>query len=210
MDYWKNLTIRKKLTCSFIGLTVLLGLVSAFATGIMLRRAQSKAMLVKADSLANLLGEAVAPTILTDERDLSGTTERALNFIKSDKDVSLAGVVVVQNRKQVVEFQKKFTDDPKVDGFFMAGPLAATGASRYQRGGYQVLASPIKVKGAEAGKDYYLMLVMNQDSIDRELRFSYAADAPPGPGHGGARVRGRLPAQQRHRQAPGRHQAGHA
>ena len=173
MDYWKNLTIRKKLTYSFIAVTVMLGLVSAVATGIMLRRAQSKAMLVKANSLANLLGEAVAPNILSDERYLSGTTERALNFIKTDKDVSLAGVVVVQNKKQLVEFQKKFSEDAKVDGYFMAGPLAANGETQYARSGYLVLANPITVTGAEAGKQYYLMLVMNQDSISRELRFSY-------------------------------------
>ncbi|MDR3670208.1 MAG: hypothetical protein P4L36_05155, partial [Holophaga sp.] len=91
MGFWKNLTIRKKLTYSFLALTVLLGLASVLATGAMLHRAQVNAMQTKGYSLAKLLSEAVAPNLLKDEHELSGVTEQALNFVKGDADVSLAG-----------------------------------------------------------------------------------------------------------------------
>ena len=85
--------------------------------------------------------------------------------------MSLAGVAVLQNGRQVVEFQKKFNEDPKLEAYSMAVPLAA-GQTRYTRVGYQVLATPLAVTGGEPGKRYYLMLVMNTASIDRELRLS--------------------------------------
>ena len=173
MSFWKTLTIRKKLTWSFLALTILLGLAAVAATGLMLSRAQTKAMMVKGNSLSNLLGQAVTTNLISDERYLSGATERSLNFVKGDDDVSLAGVVVVTGQKAVVEFQKKFSEDPKLDGYFMAGPLATTGQTSYKRGGYMILANPITLTGADPGKKYYLMLIMNTKSIDRELRFSY-------------------------------------
>jgi methyl-accepting chemotaxis protein len=173
MAFFKNLTIRKKLTYAFLALTVFLGLAAVLATGVMLRRAQSSAMQVKGNSLSNLLGAAVAPNLISDERYLSGATERTLNFIKGDADVSLAGVVVVQNQKQVVEFQKKFSDEPKLDAYFMAGPLAATGQTQYRKGGYLIMANPITLAAADPAKKYFLMLVMNTASIDRELLISY-------------------------------------
>jgi methyl-accepting chemotaxis protein len=174
MGFWKSLTIRKKLTYSFLALTVLLGLTAVLATGTMLRRAQVNAMRTKGTSLAKLLGEAVAPNLLTDEHELNGGTERSLGFVKDDKDVSLAGVVVVTGHKQVVEFQKKFSDDAKLDSYFIAGPLAATGQTQYARSGYLVMANPIPLAGADPAKQYFLMLVLNTDSIDRALRLSNA------------------------------------
>ena len=174
MGFWKNLTIRKKLTYSFLALTVLLGLAAILATGAMLHQAQEKAMRTKGNSLSKLLGEAVAPSLLTDEHELNGATERALNFVKGDADVSLAGVVVVTNHKQVVEFQKKFSDDAKLDSYFMAAPLAATGQTQYARTGYLIMANTIPLAGADPARQYYLMLVLNTDSITRELRISNA------------------------------------
>jgi methyl-accepting chemotaxis protein len=173
MIFWKNLTIRKKITYSILALTLLLGLAASIATGLMLSQAQSKAMQIKGNSLANLLVEAVTPNLISDERYLSGVTEHALNFIKTDKDVSLAGVVVVTGQKQVVEFQKKFSEDPKLDAFFMAEPLAKTGQTQYTKGGFQILAVPIVLPAADPAKKYFLMLVMNFDSINRALRLSY-------------------------------------
>ena len=171
MGWGAELTIRKKLTYSFLGLTVCLGLAAVAATGLTLRHAQIQAMHVKASSLARLLSAAVAPGLADDELHLTGATERALDFVKDDGDVSLAGVAVLQNGRQVVEFQKKFNQDPKLEAYSMAVPLAA-GQTRYTRVGYQVLATPLAVTGSEPGKRYYLMLVMNTASIDRELRLS--------------------------------------
>jgi methyl-accepting chemotaxis protein len=172
MNIWNNLTIRKKLTYSFLALTVLLGLAAVLGTGFLLRRSQTKAMQVKGNSLAQLLTEAVAPNLLTDERELNGATERALNFVKGDADVSMAGVVTVTDQKELVPFFKKFADDPKLEARGIATPLA-TGQTQYTRTGYLVMANPITVTGADPTRKYYLMLVMNFHSIERELRISY-------------------------------------
>jgi len=174
MEFWKKVTIKKKLTYSFLALSALLVLASVAATGVMVRQAQVSAMTVKASSLASVLGEAIASNVLSDERYASGTTEHALGFVKGDKDISLAGVAVVENGKQVVPFMRKFNEDAKLDGYSMAAPLAA-GKTRYRKVGYQVECSPINVKGAAEGKQYFLMLVMNTASIDRQLRLSLLA-----------------------------------
>jgi len=172
MLYWNRITIRKKLTYAFLALTAVLGVAAVLAAGLMIRSAQTNAMNVKASSLASVLGEAIASNVLSDERYASGVTEHALSFIKSDKDVSLAGVAVVESGRQVVPFQKKFNNDPKLEGYSMAKPLA-DGHTSYVKAGYRVLCAPLHVTGADPGKNYYLMLVMNTDSIDRELRLSF-------------------------------------
>jgi methyl-accepting chemotaxis protein len=169
MAFGSNLPIRKKLTYAFLALTALLGLAAALAAGLMVRHAQYNAMEVKARSLAQVLGEAVAPNLLSDERYSSGSTEHSLNFIKGDGDVSVAAVVVVQNGRQVVPFQKKFKEDARLDPYYMAAPIAA-GRFRYTKAGCQVIASPLAVSGAAPDKKYFLMLALNTASIDREMR----------------------------------------
>jgi methyl-accepting chemotaxis protein len=168
MNFGFNLTIRKKLTYSFLGLTAFLALVAALAAGIMVWRAQNRALATKATSLAQMVGEAVASNIVSDERYLSGSTVRALNFLKGDGDVSLAAVVTIKDGKPAVPFFKKFTEDAKLDAMSMAGPLAA-GRTEYGKAGYRVLAHAVPVTGAEPGKQYHLMLVMNTSSGNRQL-----------------------------------------
>ena len=179
MRWGAELTIRRKIAYSFLGMTLLLGLAAVAAVGLTLRHAQTKAMTVKASSLARLLSEAIAPNLVSDERYSSGATEHALNFVKNDGDVSLAGVAVIQNGRQVVPFQKKFNDDAKLDAYSMAAPISA-GQTRYTKVGYQVVATPMTVPGSEPGKRYYLMLVLNTASIDRELRLSTLLLVPLG------------------------------
>ena len=171
MEFWKNITIRRKLTYSFLALTVILGSVALVATGFMLRRAQSRAMEVKGASLSRLLGEAIAPNVVSDERYAAGSTERSLNFIKGDSDVSLAAVVTVEAGNPVAIFARKFSEDPKLDARSLALPLGA-GQARYAKAGYQVMASPMNPTGAAPGKKYYLLLGMNSESINHELKVS--------------------------------------
>ena len=171
MEFWKNLAIRKKLTFSFLALTVFLGIAAVLAAGFMVRRVQANAMEVKAQSLSKMLGAAVAPNVVSDEQYSSGTTEHSLNFLNGDQDISLAAVVTITDNKRVVAFQKKFIEDAKLDAYSMAAPIVE-GKTRYSRVGYQVMVSPINVRGGAVGKTYLLMLVMNTKSIDRELRFT--------------------------------------
>ena len=171
MEFWKNITIRTKLTCSFLALTVLLGGVAVVATGLMLRRAQSRALEVKGGSLSRLLGEAIAPNVVSDERYAAGSTERSLNFIKGDGDVSLAAVVTVEAGNPVAIFARKFSEDPKLDARSLALPLGA-GQTRYAKAGYQVVASPMTPTGADPRKKYFLLLGLNSESINHELKLS--------------------------------------
>jgi len=177
MTQWDNLTIRKKLIYSFLALAAVLGASGGMATGFSLWRAQSKALVTKATSLSKVLGEAVSPYVLMDEKFSSGATENALNYVKDDPDISLAAVVTLQDKKLAVPFVKSFKEDAKPDPLALAEPLAAvtsaTDQQVFRRGGYQILAHPVDVPNAEPGKAYYLMLAMNTSGIIRELRYSF-------------------------------------
>jgi methyl-accepting chemotaxis protein len=176
MTHWDNLTIRKKLIYSFLALAALLGFAGGLATGFSLWRAQSNAMVGKATSLAKVLGEAVSPYVLMDEKFSSGATENALNFVKDDPDISLAAVVTLQDQHLAVPFVKSFNENARPDALALAAPVGAKGATGqqvYRKGGYTVLARPVEVPNAEPGKAYYLMLALNTDSIIRELRLSF-------------------------------------
>ena len=176
MTHWDNLTIRKKLIYSFLALAALLGFAGGLATGFSLWRAQSNALVGKATSLSKVLGEAVSPYVLMDEKFSSGATENALNFVKDDSDISLAAVVTLQDKQVAVPFAKTFNENAKPDALALAGPIGAGGATGqlvYRRAGYTILAHPVDVPNAEPGKTYYLMLALNTSSIIRELRSSF-------------------------------------
>jgi methyl-accepting chemotaxis protein len=168
MDFLKNITIRKKLIYAFLALSAVLGLAAVFATGMMVRQVQLQAMETKGYGITKLLGEAISPNVVSDERYAAGTTERALGFIKDDKDVSLAAVVTVQNNNAVAIFSRKFNQDPKLDAKSMAEPLAS-GRFRFSKAGYEILASPIKPTGADPSKQYFLLLGLNKDAINKQL-----------------------------------------
>jgi methyl-accepting chemotaxis protein len=73
----------------------------------------------------------------------------------------------------MVPFFKKFTDDAKLNAHSIAEPLE-TGATQYARSGYQVLAHPLSLAGADPARKYFLMLVMNNESNARELKLGCA------------------------------------
>ena len=174
MEAWKNITIRKKLVYAFLVLTAFLGLAAVLASGFMLRRAQGKAMSLKGASISRMLAEAVAPNLLSDEQYSSGTTDKALNFIKGDADITVAAVVSVDDGKVAVPFQMNFIEGSKVDALPLAASLASDDQTQFSRDGFLVICHPVHIKGLEMKKRYYAMLVMNTESIDREARISFA------------------------------------
>ena len=174
MEAWKNITIRKKLVYAFLVLTAFLGLAAVLASGFMLRRAQGKAMSLKGASISRMLAEAVAPNLLSDEQYSSGTTDKALNFIKGDADITVAAVVSVDDGKVAVPFQMNFIEGSKVDALPLAASLASDDQTQFSRDGFLVICHPVHIKGLEMKKKYYAMLVMNTESIDREARISFA------------------------------------
>jgi len=174
MNYINGLTIKKKVVGSFLVLTVFLGLASMVASGLMLRRAQGRAMSIKGASMARMLAEAVSPNLLSDEQYSSGTTDKSLNFLKGDADISMAAVASVTGGTVAVPFNLNFEEGSKLDPEALAGPLAEKGEVQYAKGGYLIVCSPVRIRGLELKKKYYTMLVMNTASIDRETRISLA------------------------------------
>jgi methyl-accepting chemotaxis protein len=174
MELWKRLTIRRKLTYSFVAVTAFLAVAAVLATGFMVRSAETSAMAAKAASLSSVLSEAVASTVASDEQNATNATENALAYVRGDKDISLAGVATVENGKQVVPFAQKFNDDARLEAFSIAAPLAA-GQTSYAKAGYMVVCTPLTVQGTAPGKQHFLMLVLNTSKIDQELRRSFLA-----------------------------------
>jgi methyl-accepting chemotaxis protein len=171
MAIGQHITIKRKLVYAFITLAAAVALVSTLATGVMLRHAQSNSLQFKGLGAGRMLSSAIAPTVLSDLKFSFGTTDSALSNVKGDPDISMAAVVATADGKPLVLFSKKFNEDAKLDAFSIAGPLGA-GKTDYSKAGYLVCAFPFDPSDAEAGKTYYMMMVLNTDSMNRQLRFS--------------------------------------
>ncbi len=169
---WNRFAIRQKLNLSFLGLTAVLGLAALLATGWMLDRSQSRALHSKGASLSRMLGAAVAPNILSDEKFATGTSMHSLEFLRGDPDLSLAAVVALQDGRLAVEYSQQFAPGAALDPSALAAPFAATGRERYRQGGCLMLFTPFPVPDVPA-KRYFVMLAMNSAGIDRELRTSF-------------------------------------
>jgi methyl-accepting chemotaxis protein len=169
MGFWKHLSIRKKLTFSILALTALLALTAGFTSGIKLSDAQDDALVTKGRSLSAVLAEAVTSSYLSDDLGTTvGSTDRSLDFVKGDQDVSLAAVVAVdQGSKAVtVKFQKKFRGEARLDPAALAGPLGQ-GTLQYRRDGFVVIASPLGQEAQDPARKTYQMLVLNDAAITR-------------------------------------------
>jgi methyl-accepting chemotaxis protein len=167
MEFWKHLNIRKKLSYSILSLTFLLALTAGLVSGLKLASAQSEALATKGRSLSAVLAEAVTSAFLSDDLGTTvGSTDRALDFVKGDQDVSLAAVVAVDVATKVptVKFQKKFAAEGKLDAAALAEPLGK-GELRYEKNGFIIVASPLGQEAQDPTKKTYQMLVLNDTAI---------------------------------------------
>jgi len=172
MGFWKNLSIRKKLSYSILALTTLLALTAGITSGIKLANAQTDALLTKGKGLSGVLAEAVTSSYLSDDLGTTvGSTDRSLDFVKGDQDVSLAAVVAVdlQTKTPVVKFFKKFGNDVKLDPPALAAPLGQ-GKTQYTVNGYVVVASMLGQEAQDPAKKTYQMLVLNDGAISARNR----------------------------------------
>ena len=171
MGLWKNLTIRKKLTFSILALTAVLGVVIISAAVVMLRRAQTQALQLKAQSLAKLLAESVVTDILNDDLGSTvGATEKTLERVKQDGDVSLDAVITIQNGQRVATAFKKFgKEDPLLDAFSLSEPLQSKQQMEYTKAGYRVTAVPVEVTGSDPSKKYFLLIALNTNRVTTEI-----------------------------------------
>jgi methyl-accepting chemotaxis protein len=169
MSFWKNLSIRKKLNYSVLGLTTLLALCAGIISGYKLQSAQTEALWAKGKGLSAVLAEAVTSSYLSDDLGTTvGATERSLDFVKGDPDVSMAAVVAVdtQSKAPVVKFFKKFSDEARLDPPALAAALGQ-GRTQYKAGGYLVAASLLGHEAQDTGKQTYQMVVMNDKTISK-------------------------------------------
>jgi len=169
MSLWKSLNIRKKLSYSILALTALLALTAGITSGLKLQSAQTEALWTKGKGLSSVLAEAVTSSFLSDDLGTTvGSTERALEFVKGDPDVSMAGVVAVdvQSKAPTVKYFKKFGSDANLDPAALAGPLGK-GSVQYMQNGYLVVAAPLGQEAQDPSKKTYQMLVMNDVAISR-------------------------------------------
>jgi methyl-accepting chemotaxis protein len=172
MGFWKNLSIRRKLIYSVLALTVVLTLVSGITNGVRLASVQTSTLWTKGKGLSATLAEAVTSSFLSDDLGTTlGSTERSLNFVKGDPDVSAAAVVVVdkQSKAVAVKFQKRFIEGDDLDLDTLAAPLAGE-VLQHRKGGYLVVASPLGQEAQDPSKRTYQMLVLNDASIARMNR----------------------------------------
>jgi methyl-accepting chemotaxis protein len=166
MSFWKNLNIRKKLSYSILALTTLLALTAGITSGVKLSSAQTDALWTKGQGLSAVLAEAVTSSFLSDDLGTTnGSTERALDFAKNDKDVSMAAVVSVdvQGKTATVKYQRKFAGDA-MDPAALAEPLGK-GDLKYEKGGYMVVAAPLGQEAQDPSKKVYQMLILNTAAI---------------------------------------------
>ena len=171
MGLWKNLTIKKKLISSIIALIAVMGLGSVVLAGLFLKTAQTKSLRIKGASLARLLGDSAVTDILNDELGSTvGATGKTLERVKSDEDVSVTAIVVMQNGKRAVGTQfKRDPNDAKVDGYSFAEPLESRKLTSYDKIGYMVEVSPIDVPGTDASKKYYMLIALNTNRVNKEI-----------------------------------------
>ncbi|MDR3672903.1 MAG: methyl-accepting chemotaxis protein [Holophaga sp.] len=169
MGFWKNLSIRKKLSYSILVLTTLLALTAGITSGIKLSDAQTGALWTKGKGLSSVLAEAVTSSYLSDDLGTTtGATERALDFIKGDPDVSLAAVVSVDvpNKKATVKFTRKFGSDARLDPAALTAPLGQ-GRIQYKQDGFLVVAAPLGQEAQDPARTAYQVLVLNDAAISR-------------------------------------------
>ncbi len=170
MEFWKSLSIRKKLIYSILALTTLLALTAGVVSGLKLAGTQTDHMKTKGHSLSAVLAEATTSSYLSDDLGTTtGATERALEFVKDDQDVSIAAVVSVDvaTKAPSVKFQKRWRVDSKVDTAALAEPLGK-GTLEYNKNGFMVVATLLGQEAQDNSKKVYQMLVLNDASISRE------------------------------------------
>jgi methyl-accepting chemotaxis protein len=170
MEFWKSLSIRKKLIYSILALTTLLALTAGVFSGIKLASTQTEAMWTKGQSLSKVLAEATTSSYLSDDLGTTtGSTERALEFVKDDADVSIAAIVSVDSATKAasVKFQKRFRVDAKVDTVALMEGVAK-GTMKYEKNGFMIIASPLGQEAQDTTKKVLQVLVLNDTSISRE------------------------------------------
>ncbi len=171
MHIWNSLTIRKKLNLSILALIVFLDFGISSMAVVMLRRAHTSALQVKGSSLAKLLAESVVKNILNDNLGATaGSTEKTLDRVKGDGDVSLTAVIAVkEGKRSILAFKKFGKDDANLDGQALSEPLETSKRMEYAKAGYLINLMPVEMPGEDGNQKYYILVALNTDRVTGEI-----------------------------------------
>jgi methyl-accepting chemotaxis protein len=180
MAIWDNLTIRRKLLYSVLGLCLTLVLVFVIVAVARLTFAQREGLEVKGTSVSSLLagsvGEGVELAAMTG--DVS-SIEKVLNLTRSDQDITQAVVVKVENGKASVfakANQKDGNKDERLDlNPFMETMIKAAATARSEKDGFATAKGDLTIIGtlipsSDNSKKTYVMLLLNEVQMNSRSR----------------------------------------
>jgi methyl-accepting chemotaxis protein len=173
MTFWNNLTIRKKLIYSILGLAVVLGGAATIISLWRLDAALNAGLGVKSSSLATLVADNVRSGVQFED---TGLIEKGLNALKNDAQVTQAMVVTTDPATQAVKIMAKSEpqNGVKLDlnalgSQFLAAAAkvdASKGTVSLESSGYSLVGALVKIDGAPVKS--YVVLVVNRDQLHRD------------------------------------------
>lgn len=173
MGFWDTWNIRQKLRNSIVALTFVLALGAVLVSSLMLSNSSHKALQQKGGSLATLMAENVMALV---QFESISDIEKALDtLILSDKDVSIASVIVVEangNAKPMA--QKRDAKFEKVEAPAFAAPILKQLESLKKKGDKADFASQ-GLDGCAAyivddTKKAYVILGLNRERVGGETK----------------------------------------
>ncbi|HEX9082834.1 MAG TPA: methyl-accepting chemotaxis protein [Holophagaceae bacterium] len=172
MAFWNNLTIRKKLMYSILGLAVLLGAAATLVSVWRLNSALNSGLGIKSGSLATLVADNVQSGVQFEDL---GLVEKGLDALRNDAQVTQAMVVTNDPATQAVRILgKSKSKGPQLDlNAFATKFLAAANKTDLSKGtfsmeqeGYLVVGALVKIDGATAKS--YVVLIVNRDQLHHD------------------------------------------
>ena len=166
MDYFKNLSIRKKLLYSMLALTALLGTASTAFSLWRLNLALNDGLYLKAGALAAMVSDSLQPGVQTNSLDLIG---RALDGLKEDTDITQAVLVspsLSAGAPAVLATKESQLDLAPFAGAFMKAAEGKDLARTHlflEKDGYLLVGRLVKAAGGP--KQSFLLLIVNRDRL---------------------------------------------
>jgi methyl-accepting chemotaxis protein len=166
MEYFKNLSIRKKLLYSILALTALLGTDSTAFSLWRLNLALNDGLYLKAGALAALVSDNLQPGVQANSLELIA---RALDGLKEDTDITQAVLVspsLTTGVPNVLATKESQLDLAPFAEAFMKGTAGKDLARTHlflEKDGYLLLGRLVKAEGAP--KQSFLLLIVNRDRL---------------------------------------------
>ncbi len=174
MDYFKNLSIRKKLLYSMLALTALLGTASTAFSLWRLNSALNDGLHLKAGALAAMVSDSLRAGVQANSLELIA---RALDGLKEDTDITQAVLVspsLSTGAANVLATKESQLDlAPFAEAFMKeaAGKDLARTHLFLEKDGYLLVGQLVRTEGLE--KKSYLLLIVNRDRLHGSQRSAF-------------------------------------